>query len=113
MNNWEKAKLGDISRMCLGKMLDKEKNKGDFQPYLANINVRWGRFDLHNLQQMRFETNEQERYGLNDGDLVVCEGGEPGRCAIWKGETPDMKIQKALHRVRINKTGVGIDVISV
>src|SRR5690606_38548932 len=47
----------------------------------------------------RFEVHEEDRYGLRDGDLVVCEGGEPGRCAIWRGP-PGMKIQKALHRVR-------------
>lgn len=42
MSKWEKKKLGEISEMCLGKMLDKEKNKGEYEPYLANINVRWG-----------------------------------------------------------------------
>lgn len=101
MGSWMNAKLGDISDMCLGKMLDKEKNKGELQPYLANINVRWGGFDLTNLNKMRFEEDEHQRYGLKHGDLVICEGGEPGRCAIWKEEHPNMKFQKALHRVRI------------
>ena len=100
--SWEKVKLGDITDSCLGKMLDQQKNRGEFQPYLANVNVRWGTFDLDDLPQMRFEENEQERYGLRYGDLVVCEGGEPGRCAIWKGHDPNMKIQKALHRVRVH-----------
>jgi len=85
---------------CLGKMLDKEKNKGDYQPYLANIDVRWGSFNLENLSQMKFEEHEEERYGLKYGDLIICEGGEPGRCALWKNEIPNMKFQKALHRVR-------------
>lgn len=104
MSEWETVKLGDISDSFLGKMLDKEKNKGELQPYLANYNVRWGSFNLTRLQQMRFENSEQERYGLKFGDLIVCEGGEPGRCAIWKDEVPHMKIQKALHRVRIHKS---------
>ncbi len=103
MVEWKQIKLGDISDMCLGKMLDKKKNKGEFQPYLANINVRWGSFDLTNLNTMRFLESEQERYGLKSGDIVICEGGEPGRCAIWKEELPKMKIQKALHRVRIKE----------
>ncbi|MFN5168162.1 MAG: restriction endonuclease subunit S [Cyclobacteriaceae bacterium] len=51
---------------------------------------------------MRFEPHEEERYGIKNGDLIVCEGGEPGRCAIWRSEVPIMKIQKALHRVRVN-----------
>ncbi len=98
MSEWKKMRLGDISDMCLGKMLNKETNKGEFQPYLANINVRWGSFDLTNLDMMRFEKSEHDRYGLKFGDIVMCEGGEPGRCAIWKEEIPDMKFQKALHR---------------
>lgn len=100
---WEKVKLGDVTDSCLGKMLDKNKNKGDYQPYLANINVRWGSFDLENLSKMRFQKDEEKRYGLEYGDLIICEGGEPGRCAIWKNQITNMKIQKALHRVRVGK----------
>lgn len=100
--SWEKVCLGEVTESCLGKMLDQAKNKGEYLPYLANVNVRWGSFDLSNLSQMRFESHEKERYGLKYGDLVVCEGGEPGRCAIWKEEIPDMRIQKALHRVRVH-----------
>ena len=99
---WEKVKLGNVTDSCLGKMLDQHKNKGDYQPYLANVNVRWGEFDLEDLPLMKFEESEQERYGLKCGDLVICEGGEPGRCAIWKEQIPNMKIQKALHRVRVH-----------
>ena len=99
---WEKVKLGNVTDSCLGKMLDQKKNKGDYQPYLANVNVRWGEFDLEDLPLMKFEESEQERYELKYGDLVICEGGEPGRCAIWKEQIPNMKIQKALHRVRVH-----------
>jgi type I restriction enzyme S subunit len=81
-------------------MLDKKKNRGSLHPYLGNIHVRWGRFSLEDLPEMRFEEHEHERYGLKRGDLVVCEGGEPGRCALWNDQVPNMKIQKALHRVR-------------
>ncbi len=98
--DWPIVRLGDHVDACLGKMLDAQKNRGNYQPYLGNSNVRWGRFDFDNLSSMRFESHEEERYGLQDGDLVVCEGGEPGRCAIWCNEKPGMKIQKALHRIR-------------
>ena len=100
--SWEKVKLGEVTESCLGKMLDQKKNKGSYKPYLANVNVRWGFFDLDNLQEMRFEDDEDERYGIKYGDLIICEGGEPGRCAIWKEQIPNMKIQKALHRVRVH-----------
>lgn len=99
-SNWIDAKLGDYIDSCLGKMLDKNKNKGEFYPYLGNSNVRWGAFDLDELAQMKFEEHEHVRYGIKAGDLIVCEGGEPGRCAIWEDDLPNMKIQKALHRVR-------------
>ena len=94
--------LGDIADTCLGKMLDQRKNKGEYQSYLANVNVRWGEFDLDDLPQMRFLETEEERYGLKYGDILVCEGGEPGRCAIWKDQLPNMKFQKALHRIRVH-----------
>jgi type I restriction enzyme S subunit len=97
---WSKARLGDLADLCLGKMLDQNKNRGELLPYLANLNVRWGEFDLTDLRQMRFETNEMERYGLKSGDIVMCEGGEPGRCAIWNDQRSGMMIQKALHRIR-------------
>lgn len=97
---WKRRALEEIAEFRLGKMLDQKKNRGDLLPYLANVNVRWGEFDLDNLREMRFESRETEKYGLRDGDIVMCEGGEPGRCAIWKEQVPGMMIQKALHRIR-------------
>jgi type I restriction enzyme, S subunit len=102
-SSWDTVRLGDYVDSCLGKMLDAKKNQGTFHPYLGNKQVRWGCFDLGDLAEMKFQDHEHERYGLQAGDLVVCEGGEPGRCALWKGEVSDMKIQKALHRVRAKK----------
>ena len=100
---WKKVRLGDVTDSCLGKMLDKEKNRGEYQLYLSNKDVRWGSFDLEHLDLMKFEEHEEDRYGVRYGDLIVCEGGEPGRCAIWKDQIPNMKIQKALHRVRVHE----------
>ena len=98
--SWEKKPLEVVADFCLGKMLDQKKNKGELLPYLANVNVRWGSFDLDDLREMRFEHYELDRYGLKSGDIIMCEGGEPGRCALWKGQKPGMMIQKALHRIR-------------
>ena len=61
---WDKKYLADVADFCLGKMLDQKKNRGDFLPYLANLNVQWGEFDLTDLRQMKFESHEIERYGL-------------------------------------------------
>ena len=97
---WTRKPLEEVAEFCLGKMLDANKNRGQSMPYLANINVRWGRFDLDDLRQMRFEEKELDRFGLSSGDIVMCEGGEPGRCAIWQDQLPGMMFQKALHRIR-------------
>lgn len=98
--SWQIRPLSEIADFVLGKMLDQAKNRGELLPYLANVNVRWGDFDLSDLREMRFEPHEVERYSLKPGDIVMCEGGEPGRCALWKGQREGMMIQKALHRIR-------------
>ena len=100
MSKWQVSTLGEVADFVLGKMLDQVKNKGQLRPYLANINVRWGEFDLNNLREMRFEPHEMARYSLRYGDIVMCEGGEPGRCAIWKQKGQGLMFQKALHRIR-------------
>lgn len=83
-------------------MLDKAKNRGMPRPYLRNLNVRWFDFDLSDLSEMRFEADEEERYTVRKGDLVICEGGYPGRAAIWSRSEP-IHFQKALHRVRFHE----------
>lgn len=91
--------LGSISESRLGKMLDSEKNIGVPRRYLRNINVRWHSFDLSDLSEMPIEEKEVGKYSLRKGDLVICEGGEPGRCAVWESDDV-IFYQKALHRVR-------------
>jgi type I restriction enzyme S subunit len=83
-------------------MLDKAKNKGKPQPYLRNINVRWFGFELSDLLQMPFLPEESHKYTAIKGDVLICEGGYPGRAAIWEEDYP-IYFQKALHRVRFNE----------
>lgn len=96
---WKWVRLPSVSSSCLGKMLDRQKNSGSLMPYLRNVNVRWGSFDLMDLLEMRFEDVEDDRFLIRKNDLVMCEGGEPGRCAIWTQDTP-IHFQKACHRIR-------------
>jgi type I restriction enzyme S subunit len=96
---WAPTTLGDVAAMSLGKMLDAKAQSGEHpKRYLRNINVRWDSFDLSDLAFMDIRPEEFDRVAVTDGDLVVCEGGQPGRCAVWRGEP--IAIQKALHRVR-------------
>ena len=97
--SWEWVTIGNISDSSLGKMLDKKKVEGTPLHYLRNVNVRWESFDLSDLLEMPFKAKEIDRYSIKKGDLVICEGGEPGRCAIWNDDK-DIMYQKALHRLR-------------
>ncbi len=100
---WVWASVQQIANVQLGKMLDKQKHRtGKELPYLRNINVRWGSVDSTDLLKMFFKDTELDRYGLKNGDVLVCEGGEPGRAFIWDGRIPGMMYQKALHRVRFH-----------
>lgn len=97
--HWVWARCAWLGEARLGKMLDVSKNQGEFRPYLRNVNVRWHRFDLADVLQMRIEDHELPRVTIKRGDLVICEGGEPGRAAIWDSDK-EFVIQKALHRFR-------------
>ena len=97
--NWEWVRLTHIAESELGKTLDKARNTGEIKPYLCSINVYWTGIDLSEVKQTKFEPPEKEKYHLLDGDLLICEGGDVGRCAIWHG-TNEMYYQNALHRVR-------------
>lgn len=98
--SWVTRPLAEVADFSLGKMLDQNKNRGELRPYLANVNVRWGKFELDDLREMRFEEHELDKFGVRSGDVLMCEGGEPGRCAIWTDQLPGMMFQKALHRIR-------------
>ena len=98
---WVWASVQQLADVQLGKMLDRQKHRtGKELPYLRNIHVRWGSVDTDDLLMMFFKDSELDRYGLNAGDVLVCEGGEPGRAAVWDGVISGMMYQKAIHRVR-------------
>lgn len=97
---WTWVRTSVVAESRLGKMLDRGKNKGTPRPYLRNINVRWLDFDLSDLYEMRFEDSELEEYDLRTDDVLICEGGEPGRAAVWDSRASGLYFQKAIHRVR-------------
>lgn len=100
-HNWTYKKLGEVAKSDLGKTLNHSTDKGNLYPYLCAVNVLWDRIDLTIIKQTKFEPYELERYSVQKGDLLICEGGDTGRAAIWEREEP-MLYQNALHRVRFN-----------
>lgn len=99
---WEVRKCEKLFDMKLGKMLSAKNYKGThLKPYLRNVNVKWGELDLSDVKKMDFFDNEFEQYRLKKGDILVCEGGEVGRTAIYNDEIENCCYQNALHRLRI------------
>lgn len=100
-SGWPSVALGYRYHVQLGKMLDEKRVTGNhLRPYLRNTDVQWDSVNVHDLPMMDFDAADRERYLLQKGDLLVCEGGEIGRAAIWSGELSECYYQKALHRLR-------------
>ena len=98
-DNWAECSILSIAEVELGKTLDKAKNTGTYYPYLRSVNIKWDDVDLTDVKEMKFEENELTRYSVKKNDLLICEGGDVGRCCIWNSEQ-DIYYQNALHRVR-------------
>jgi type I restriction enzyme, S subunit len=107
--NWAVAALRHRYSQSLGKMLDAKRITGQhLVPYLRNTDVQWDRINTEDLPRMDIQRQEFERYTVRTGDLLVCEGGEIGRCAIWLGESSTYGYQKALHRLRPHNTSTDV-----
>ncbi len=103
IEDWEENKISELGTSNLGKMLDSKKNTGDEVLYLRNVNVRWFDFDLSDLLMMKAKPEEIQKLSVKKGDLFICEGGEPGRCAVWNKDDSNIIFQKAIHRFRPNE----------
>ncbi|MCD9854518.1 restriction endonuclease subunit S [Epilithonimonas sp. JDS] len=100
---WDLLQIKDVGSSRLGKMLDGKRIIGNnLKPYLRNSNVGWFNFKLDDLLKMDFDENDKVEFSLKNGDVLMCEGGEIGRCAIWRNEIEDCYFQKAIHRIRLN-----------
>lgn len=100
---WEVKKIGEVCDSHLGKMLDAKQQTGKhLRPYMRNADVLWNRFWLDDVAEMDFDEKDRKKYLLHYGDLLICEGGEVGRTAIWRNELSECYFQKALHRAKVN-----------
>ena len=80
---WKMVKLGEICESRLGKTLNSSTDIGKTYEYLCAVNIQWDKIDLSILKTTLFSNEEVEKYKIQKGDLLVCEGGEAGRAAIW------------------------------
>lgn len=103
-SEWKICKLQDLFSIQQGKALSKKYRNGKSPfPFLRTANILWGKLELIPLDEMDFTEQERERYALMPGDLLVCEGGDIGRTAIWNGEIQDCYFQNHIHRLRTDR----------
>lgn len=98
-DKWRWVRIPEIADCCLGKTLNKAKDEGNLKSYLCSINVYWGKIVLSEVKKAAFDDKSMLKYLLKKGDLLICEGGEVGRTAVWESDD-EMYYQNALHRVR-------------
>ena len=96
---WEWIRLGTLFQHNTGKALNSSNSTGKKLSYITTSNLYWDRFELEKLKEMPFTENEMEKCTVTKGDLLVCEGGDIGRAAIWKYDYP-IRIQNHIHRLR-------------
>ena len=98
-SSWEWCRFGNIVEHNAGKTLDRGRNKGLAQKYITTSNLYWGYFILDDLKEMLIDESELSKCTVQKGDLLVCEGGEAGRSAVWENDET-ICIQNHIHRVR-------------
>lgn len=97
--HWAWVRFGEIALHNAGKTLDKGRNAGQPRDYITTSNLYWGRFELGGLKQMLIGDDELERCTARKGDLLICEGGEAGRAAVWPHDR-EICFQNHVHRAR-------------
>ena len=96
---WIETILGELFSHNTGKALNSSNKEGIFKDYLTTSNVYWNKFDFTAIKQMPFKESELDKCTVTKGDLLVCEGGDIGRSAIWNYDY-DICIQNHIHRLR-------------
>lgn len=105
--HWQIERIKGVSDIVLGKMLQSaEKESYSLKPYLRAQNIRWENVDILDVNEMWFSPNELSQYRLKKGDILVTEGGEVGRAALWHNELDECYIQNSVNRLRVKKEKV-------
>lgn len=102
--HWQVEKIKGVADIVLGKMLQSTEKEGYLlKPYLRAQNIRWEKVDISDVNEMWFSPNEISQYRLKKGDILVSEGGEVGRAAMWRDDLEECYIQNSVNRLRANK----------
>ena len=97
--SWCWCRLGALFAHNTGKALNSSDATGTSMTYITTSNLYWDRFELDSLKEMPFTDSELDKCTVTKGDLLVCEGGDVGRSAIWMFDE-NIRIQNHIHRLR-------------
>jgi len=101
---WRVKKIKYVAEIVLGKMLQNDDSgKDELKPYMRAQNIQWETVDINDVKEMWFSDYEIKKYRLQKGDLLISEGGEVGRTALWNGEPEECYIQNSVHKVTVDK----------
>ncbi|MGK2914503.1 MAG: restriction endonuclease subunit S [Porticoccaceae bacterium] len=100
-SEWIKASVGKYCDVQLGKMLqnDPASERDELKRYVRAINVAKSGLDLSHDFSMWIKPQEVERFRLRRGDILVSEGGDAGRTAVFDSDD-EYYFQNAINRVR-------------
>lgn len=99
--NWDLVSIGDVFEIQQGLSLKGNlASDGYGAAFLRTSNVNWGSITLKTVSRMHLVGDPPPQKLLRPGDLLVCEGGEIGRAAVWGGEIDNCLYQNHLHRLR-------------
>ncbi|MGI5100459.1 restriction endonuclease subunit S [Treponema vincentii] len=104
-DGWAWCRLGEIYYHTTGKALKKSNEKGSLKKYITTSNLYWDTFDLSEVRTMYFTDDELDKYTIKKGDLVLCNGGDVGRAAIWSYDK-DICYQNHISRMRPKTNGI-------
>lgn len=104
---WSWSAIEDLFEIAPGKTMSRAAREGDNKvPFLRTSNVLWDEISLDKVDEMAIPPKELETKSVERGDLLVCEGGEIGRAAVWDLEVAPMSFQNHLHRLRPKRDDV-------
>lgn len=103
--HWQVRRIKHVANIVLGKMLQSTEKEGyQYKKYLRAQNIRWEEVSMESVNKMWFSPRELSVYRLKEGDILVSEGGEVGRAAMWRSELSECYIQNSVNRLRVNES---------
>lgn len=106
-DTWNKCTIGDIFTHTTGKALKKSNTNGSLHKYITTSNLYWGRFDFSEIREMYFTDDELDKCTAKKGDLLICNGGDVGRAAIWNYDY-DICIQNHISKLRKKQNNIDV-----